>query len=698
MNRQLSLDNSPMSNPYLRDPELEFDAPDTLSESDAGEQVDQLREAIEFHDRQYYVENSPVISDRAYDQLFQRLKDLEAAFPDLQSEMSPTQRVGAAPVDELEEIEHTAPMLSLDAAFDREEVEDFDDFLRRNIDGYADFSYYVEPKFDGLSAEIVYRDGELAYAATRGNGRVGEDITENVKTIHTVPLRLNPEADLPEMVAVRGEIFMPRSGFQDLNKRRIERGDDAFANPRNAAAGTVRQLDPRIVARRPLDIFFYDILSIEGANFETQTEVRDTLPTWGLKTDRHTVHCQTVDEIEEMWEGIVAEREDLDYEIDGIVIKANEFEVREALGTRSRSPRWAIAWKFPAQKEVTRLQDIAVQVGRTGKLTPVALLDPVDVAGVTVSRASLHNIEEIGRLDVRPGDKVRIQRAGDVIPEVVERIETDGERGEEFRMPGECPVCGTEVVREGPLHYCPAGLSCHAQLKGHLEHYASRNAMDIEGLGEETVDELVERDMVHDIADLYEFGVEDFMALERFARKSATNLYEAVQGAKNPSLDRFLFALGIRHVGQHVARLIGREFGTLEVIRGASVEQLKETDGVGPEIAQSICEFFDDADNQQVIDHLLEVGVEVEPMEGGEESAALEGQTFVFTGALEGYTRSEAQQEVEKRGGRATSSVSGNTDYLVAGDNPGSKLDDARDREVTILEEEGFEQLLAEAN
>jgi DNA ligase (NAD+) len=698
MNRQLSLDKSSMSNPYMRDPELEFDAPENLSDEEAGEQVEQLREAIDSHDRRYYVENSPIISDRAYDKLFQRLKDLEAAFPAWRSEMSPTQRVGAEPVDELEEIEHTAPMLSLDDAFDREDVEDFDDFLRRNIDGYSDFSYYVEPKFDGLSAEIVYRDGELAYAATRGNGRVGEDITENVKTIHTVPLRLNPEADLPEMVAVRGEIFMPRSGFQELNKRRIERGDDAFANPRNAAAGTVRQLDPRVVARRPLDIFFYDILSVEGASFETQTEVRDMLPNWGLKTDRHTIHCQTIDEIEEMWEGIAAEREDLDYEIDGTVIKANEFNVREALGTRSRSPRWAIAWKFPAQKEVTRLQDIAVQVGRTGKLTPVALLDPVDVAGVTVSRASLHNIEEIVRLDVRPDDKVRIQRAGDVIPEVVERIETESERGEQFVMPAECPVCGTEVVREGPLHYCPAGLSCHAQLKGHLEHYASRNAMDIDGLGEETVDELVEREMVRDIADLYEFGVEDFMALERFARKSATNLYKAIQGAKHPSLHRFLFALGIRHIGEHVARLVAREFGTLEAIREASVEQLKETDGVGPEIAQSICEFFDDEDNQQVIDHLLNVGVDVEPMDDGGESTALEGQTFVFTGSLEGYTRSDAQDEVERRGGRATSSVSGNTDYLVAGDNPGSKLDDARDRDVTVLDEEGFEQLLADAN
>ncbi len=697
MNRQPNLSDAPMNNPYLRDLDLDFRPPDELSDEQAQRQVDRLREAIEFHDRRYYVDNAPVVSDRVYDRLFQRLQSLEEAFPALRSETSPTQRVGAEPVDELEEIEHTAPMLSLEAAFDRDEIEDFDDFLRRNADGYSEFSYYVEPKFDGLSVEVVYRDGQLAYAATRGNGRVGEEITENVKTIPTVPLRLNQEADLPRQVAVRGEVFMPRSGFQQLNKRRIERGDDPFANPRNAAAGTVRQLDPRIVARRPLDIFFYDVLSADGLEVATQTQVRDLLPEWGLKIDTHTTHCRTIDEVEQVWERLVAQRDELDYEIDGLVVKVNEFEVRDALGARSRSPRWAIAWKFPAQKEITRLQEIAVQVGRTGKLTPVALLDPVDVGGVTVSRASLHNIEEIERLDVRPGDRVRIQRAGDVIPEVVERIETDGGRGEAFEMPRRCPVCETDVVREGPLHYCPAGLSCRAQLKGHLEHYASRNAMDIEGLGEETVDELVEREMVGDIADLYEFDVQDFMQLERFAEKSATNLYEEMQRAKSPRLDRFLFALGIRHVGQHVARLIAREFGTLEAVREAGVERLQETDGVGPEIAHSICEFFADEDNQRVLDHLLEVGVEVEPMEGDREGTKLADQTFVFTGALEGYTRSEAQRQVEQLGGRATSSVSGNTDYLVAGDNPGSKLDEADAREVTILDEQQFERLLDEA-
>jgi DNA ligase (NAD+) len=425
-------------------------------------------------------------------------------------------------------------------------------------------------------------------------------------------------------------------------------------------------------------------------------QVRERFPQWGLRIDRHTTHCQNVDELEAFWESINEQRDRLDYEIDGIVIKVNEFDVRRQLGERSRSPRWAIAWKFPAQKEVTRLQQIAVQVGRTGKLTPVALLDPVEVGGVTVSRASLHNIEEIERLEVRVGDKVRIQRAGDVIPEVVERIdENDHERGEAFEMPGECPVCGTEVVREGPLHFCPAGLTCRAQLKGHLIHYASRDAMDIEGLGEETVEQLLDREMVDDIAALYDLEVAELMELELFAEKSATNLRDAIQGANNPRLDRFLFALGIRHVGRHVAQLLGRQFGTLEAIREATAEELQETDGVGPEIAQSVCEFFADEHNARVVDDLLAKGVEVEPMETPDDGELpLEGKTFVFTGALDNFTRSEAQSRVEDLGARATSSVSGNTDYLVAGSNTGSKYDEAQERGVEILDEEAFVALL----
>ena len=688
-----------MSNPYLRDPELDFDDPESLTDIEAREQIEQLREAIASHDHRYYVDNDPVISDRTYDRLFRRLRALEEAFPAFQSETSPTQRVGAEPLDELEEVEHTAPMLSLEAALEREEIFDFEDFLERNAEG-EDFTYYVEPKFDGLSVEVVYRDGEFAYAATRGDGRVGEDISENVKTIPSVPMRLRDDREWPEQLAVRGEIYMPRSGFQELNKRRLESGEDTFANPRNAAAGTVRQLDPGVVADRPLDVFFYDVLTVEGESFESQETVRDALEAWGLKTDAHTIYCDTIEEVVQFRDGLGDIRASLDYEIDGVVIKVNEFDVREILGTRSRSPRWAMAWKFPPKKEVTTLQDIIVQVGRTGRMTPVAMLDPVEVDGVTVARASLHNIEEIRDKGVRAGDVVRIQRAGDVIPEVVEVVEPGGgreaERAEPFEMPETCPICDTELVREGPLHFCPAGLTCRAQLEGHLIHYASRDAMDIEGLGERTVDQLLEAERIEDIADLYELEPEDFMELELFAEKSANNLYDAIQASQEASLDRFLFALGIRHVGRHVAQLIGEACETLEAVRESGSENLQAIEGIGPEIATSVCEFFDKEQNTRVVDRLLAIGFEIESMGPDEDDAQpFEGETFVFTGSLDGYTRREAQELVEDLGGRATSSVSGNTDYLVAGSNPGSKLDDARNRGTEIWDGETFKAEVA---
>ena len=698
---QNSPDEEMMANPYRKNPPSEFDPVDTLDEAEAAEEVERLVEAIDFHDRRYYRDNDPVISDGAYDRLFQRLVDLEEAFPDLQQKNSPTRRVGAEPLDELEEVEHTAPMLSLDAAFEREEIEKFEDFCRRNAveAPTTNFNYFAEPKFDGLSAEIVYENGEFARAATRGNGTVGEDITRNVRTIRTLPMRLNADAP-PDLLAVRAEILMPRSGFQEMNKRRIERGEDPFANPRNAAAGTVRQLDPSVVARRPLDIYFYDILRVDGAEFSSQTEVRDALDGWGLKLDDHTTYCENVDEIEHFYRSIDEERETLDFEIDGVVVKIDEFDVRRVLGERSRSPRWAIAWKFDPKQEVTVLRDIAVQVGRTGKLTPVAMLDPVEVGGVTVSRASLHNIEELHDKDVRAGDTVRIQRAGDVIPDVVELVDAADPRAEPFEMPARCPVCDTETVREGPLHFCPAGISCTAQLKGHLIHYSSRDAMDIDGLGEETVNDLIEAEIVEDIADLYELTPEDFLTLEGFADTSAHNLYESIQGSRSAPLDRFLFALGIRHVGSHVARLLAEAFGTLDDVRHADVDTLQATKGIGPEIAQSVRDFFDSPGNNEVVDRLLTLGVEVEPIVGAEADGArpLEDTTFVFTGSLDRFTRSEAQREVEDLGARATSSVSGNTDYLVAGDNAGSKLDEARERGIDILDEEAFVALLQDVS
>jgi DNA ligase (NAD+) len=690
---------TPDDNPFIEPPFPEFDDVDALEREAAEGQIDQLREAVDYHDVRYYNHTDPLISDAAYDELYHRLEALEAAFPDLQSDTSPTQRVAPEPVDELQEVEHEAPMLSLDAAFDRDDIDSFADFVRRNLPENTQIEYIAEPKFDGLSAEIVYDNGQFVRAATRGNGRVGEDITENVRTIPSVPMRLH--GDHPDHLSVRAEIFMPRSGFQQLNKRRVERGDDPFANPRNAAAGTVRQLDPRIVAERPLDIYFYDALTLEGPPFDTQTELRDAFKRWGLKLDHHTSHCSTVDDLEAFWQSLVDQRDELDYEIDGVVVKIDRFDLRDQLGTRSRSPRWAIAWKFPAQKEITTLRDIGVQVGRTGKLTPVAFLDPVQVAGVTVSRASLHNIEEVERLGVRPGDRVRIQRAGDVIPEVVERVDDqdDSERGDAFTMPDHCPVCDTEVVREGPLHFCPAGLTCRAQLKGRLIHYASRDALDIDGLGEKTVVQLLDHDMVADIADLYELTPDDFLQLELFAEKSAHNLYESIQDSTTPQLDRFLFALGIRHVGQHVASLIAEELGDVETVLEADADRLEQIDGIGPEIAHSAADFFADDSNLAVLERLQRLGVDIQPMPSAsdDQPTPLEGQTFVFTGSLDNFTRSDAQQRVEDLGARATSSVSGNTDYLVAGDNPGSKLDDARDRDVTILDEDDFLALLDES-
>ncbi|MGM0556957.1 MAG: NAD-dependent DNA ligase LigA [Myxococcota bacterium] len=687
-------------NPYKRDPELDFEDVDELSEDDAREQVEQLREALEHHDYCYYVKASPVISDRAYDELFRRLQALEDAFPELQSADSPTQRVGAEPMDSLERVEHVTTMLSLDAAFEEEEIASFDDFIRRNLNG-DQVCYVCEPKFDGMSIEIIYEDGVFSRAATRGNGRQGEDVTENVRTIRSVPLHLRDGADVPSTLAIRGEIYMPISGFQEMNKRRIERGDDPFANPRNAAAGAVRLLDPQIVAERPLEAYFYDILAIEGVSFDSHWEALQTFPKWGLRTDEHTARTETLEDVHAFRQKLGDQRDDLDYEIDGVVIKVDDFGQREELGVRSRSPRWAIAWKYEPQKEVTTLQDIAVQVGRTGKLTPVAMLKPVEVAGVTVSRATLHNIEELHGKDVRVGDLVRIQRAGDVIPEVVGRAEDDDtpdeERAEPFEMPGECPVCGGEVVREGPNHYCNNGLACPAQLKRHVEHFASRDGMDIDGLGEETVKQLVDREMVEDLADLFVIDVDEFEDLDGFAEKSARKLHDSIQGSKDMPVDRFVYALGIRHVGTHVATLIAREFGDLQSIREATKAQLLDIKGVGEEIAESVVEFFAEEHNQQVLDEMLDEGVAPEPLETLDDGdLPLEGKKFVFTGGLEHFTRKEAAEAVESRGGRKTSSVSGSTDYVVVGENPGSKYDKARDLGVEILDEDAFRELLGE--
>jgi DNA ligase (NAD+) len=582
-------------------------------------------------------------------------------------------------------------MLSLNAALEPKEVKNFYDFVQRNTKAKK-IDYVLEPKFDGFSVELVYEEGQFKYGATRGDGEVGEDITKNLMTISTVPLTLQG-TKVPSMLSVRGEVFMPKEGFQRLNKERVEKGEEPFANPRNAAAGTMRQLDPKNVSNKPLDILIYDILHVQGNGFSSHWDALKAFPKWGFKTDNRNKRCSSFDEIETYHKRLLEKRDDVEYEIDGIVIKVDNYELREALGTRQRSPRWAFAWKFPPKEEVTTLEKIVVQVGRTGILTPVALLQPVDVGGVTVSRATLHNEDEVQKKDVRPGDRVRIARAGDVIPEVVERVKEPGKkRGRAFSMPGTCPACGAEVYREGAYYFCTAGLTCPPQVTGRIIHYASRDAMDIAGLGDKTAADMVKKGLVKDIAHLYQLSVEDILTLDGFAQKSAKQLYDAIQGAKEPRLDRFLYALGIRHVGRHVARVLAQKYESLESLQKANRQDIEGTTEIGPEISQSVAQFFKQKENRSVLKRLSEAGVRVKDMPSGKKAMPLEGTTFVFTGKLEGYTRQEAQRRVENLGGRATSSVSGETDYLVAGEDPGSKYDDAQKLGVTILDEKEFEE------
>lgn len=679
---------------FKKKPRTDFRDIEKMTKKEAREEIEALREGIDYHDYLYYVKNKPEISDATYDKLFKRLQDLEEAFPEFQSETSPTRRVGAPPLEKLKKKRHSAPMLSLNAALEEKEVRNFLDFVKRNV-GERKMEFVLEPKFDGFSVEIAYRDGEFDYGATRGDGQTGEDISENLKTVRSVPLRLRTDRGVPSFVALRGEVFMPVKGFQALNKEKIEKGEEPFANPRNAAAGIMRQLDSKNVAGKPLDIFFYEILSVEGREFDSHWEMLREITKWGLKTDFPHRKTPDFEEARKFREKLIEKRDELDYESDGIVIKLDDYYLRDKLGTRQRSPRWALAWKFPPREEVTTVEDIVVQVGRTGILTPVALLQPVDVGGVTVSRATLHNEDEVRKKDVRLKDKVRITRAGDVIPEVVERILEPGKkRRGEFSMPSKCPSCGSKVQREGAYWICTAGLSCPAQLKGSVVHYASRDAMDIEELGEKTVKQLVERGMVRNLADLYGLSVGDLKGLEGYADKSARKLHAAIEEKKAPGLDRFLYALGIRHVGQHVAMVLAREFGSLEELKKAGLEDLKKVPEIGPEIAESVKHFFGEKENLRVLDALRESGVKVREMPRKKEAAQpLEGKTFVFTGELAGYTRSEAKRLVESLGGRATSSVSGETDYVVVGESPGSKLDEAKRKGVKTIGEEEFRKL-----
>jgi DNA ligase (NAD+) len=669
-----------------------------MNEEQARERIHELRETIRYNDWLYYVKDAPEISDAEYDRLFKELQALEKEHPELASPDSPTQRVAGQPAEKFPTDEHLAPMLSLDSDASAEAVARFDQRLRKALpDGRV--SYVVEPKLDGLSVELVYENGVLTRASTRGDGRRGEGITENVKTVRSVPLRLRSgkgAPEIPDTLAVRGEIVLRVDGFEALNERLIAEGKEPFANPRNAAAGSLRQLDPTITASRPLEAYVYDVLFASSLDAKTQWEVHEALGAWGFRVSDRVERAADLDALAAYHSDTMDQRDDLPFEIDGVVIKLDDLRARDEVGSTSRHPRWAFAWKFPPRAEITRILSIIASVGRTGVVTPVAIMRPVEIGGVTVSRATLHNREEIARKDVREGDLVRVQRAGDVIPQVVERVPEKGHaRGDEFRLPAACPSCGTELEERGPFTVCPNSFGCPAQLVGRIQHFGSRNALDIEGLGEETAKLLVEHDLVKRVPDLFELTAEQLVELEGFAELSANNLTGAIEAARSTELARFLFGLGIPEVGVAVARDLARAFGSMETLRAADAERLEQVDGVGPIMAGRITEFFAEPHNAENLDRLLSFMRELKAPERPTEGGALEGKTFVFTGGLDAMSRSDAKKRVEALGAKATGSVSKKTDYVVAGEDPGSKLEKAQQLGLEVLDEREFLEMLA---
>jgi len=656
--------------------------------------VEKLREEIEYHNYLYYILDQPEISDAQYDRLLRELEKLEEQFPELRSLNSPTQRVGAPPLEAFEIVRHTLPMLSLANAFDETEARDFDKRVKKFLGSTADIIYVAEPKLDGLAVELVYERGQFVVGSTRGDGVNGENITQNLRTIKTIPLQLiRKEIPAPERLEVRGEVIIQLKKFKELNRKREEMGEPPFANPRNAAAGSVRQLDSKITAARPLEIYCYGLGEVTGRTFKTHSEILQTFPKWGLRTNPHIQRCQDIDEVLEYYHKMNEKRETLPYEIDGIVIKVDHLDLQTRLGEIARSPRWALAFKFQPKQETTKILDIIVQVGRTGALTPVAVMEPVKVGGVEVSRATLHNQDEIDKKDVRVGDTVVIQRAGDVIPEVVQVI-TSKRKGTEkkFRMPSKCPVCGAEVIKEEAIHRC-IGLDCPAQLKGRIKHFASKRAMDIEGLGVKLTDQLVEKGLIKDVADIYTIKKDELIALERMADKSAQNIIDAIEKSKTKPLSKFLYALGIRHVGETTAEDLACQFPRLDDFFHLSEEDLMEVEGIGPEVAASVHQFFRDKKNKESIELLKKAGVKViEPKV--KEKGKLAGKTFLFTGALKTFGRDEARNVVESLGGMTTSSVSKKVDFVVVGEDPGSKFDKAKELGIKTLTEEEFKKMI----
>jgi len=663
---------------------------------DPKDRIHRIREQLHHHNYRYYVLDDPEITDAEYDRLFDELVELEKKYPELVSPDSPTQRVGALPSDEFKTVRHSLPMLSLNKADAEPEVMEFH---RRAMEttklNEGELPYTAEPKFDGLGVEIVYENGLFRLGSTRGDGRIGEDVTRNLKTIRSIPLKLRGES-VPRLLEVRGEIVMTKEDFERLNRQREKLGLPLFANPRNAAAGSVRQLDPKITGTRPLTFFAYGTGKIEGKRLSDQWETIGYLKALGFKVTRYVELCENIDAVKKFYYEMLEMRDRLPFDTDGIVVKINAFSIQAKLGELSRSPRWALAWKFPAQQATTRVMDIFVNVGRTGVLTPVAILEPVGVGGVVVRRATLHNEDEIRKKDVRIGDTVIVQRAGDVIPGVVKVVEQKRTGSEkEFVMPDACPVCGSRVERLSgeSAHRC-TGLACPAQLKENLAHFVSRAGMNIEGLGRKFLDQMVDKKIIGDPADLYFLNREDLMKMDRMGDKLAENLLNAIDRSKTPDLVHFIYALGIRNVGYHLAGVLAKRFKSIPNIAGQTVEDLIEVKEIGPIVAESISNFFRNPNNLRVVEKLKEGGVEFPVEETEEKGKLLAGKTFVLTGALDAFTRDQARKIIEEMGGRVASSVSKKTDFVVAGKDPGSKYDTALKLGVKTINEDEFKKIL----
>jgi len=654
--------------------------------------VNELREMIDYHNYRYYVLNDPVISDTDYDKLMKELLKVERQYPLLVTPTSPTQRIGEELTGGFPSVNHNIPMLSLENTYSEEELREFDKRIAKTL-GEEDYEYIVELKIDGFAVSLEYRDGILFRGSTRGNGTTGDEITTNVKTIKSIPVKLiNSEAGITN-IEVRGEIFMPRSVFEKLNIEREKKGEPLFANPRNAAAGSIKNMDPKVVAKRELDIFVHTV--VKPHSFHTHLKAMENLKTIGFKVMPVLKVAKNIDDVMDICNIWEKKRDSIDFDIDGMVIKVNKFEQHRILGETIKSPRWAFAYKFPAEQEVTQVKDIILSVGRTGAITPVAILKPIELSGSTVSRSTLHNQDEIRRKDIRIGDYVIVEKGGEVIPKVV-KVVADKRTGKEkkFRMPEKCPVCGSKLVQnqEEVAIRC-VNISCPAQVKGNIEHFSSRNAMDIEGLGSVLANQLVEKDLVKDFADIYKLKMEDLIGLDRMGEKSSENLLRAIEESKKRGLARLLFGIGIRYAGVKAAKILAEHFHSMDRLIKTSFEDLKSIEEIGPVMAESIVNFFRNRENIKLIEELKNKGISMQALRV-EKHTTLAGKTFVLTGALKAFSREEAKEKIESLGGNVTSAVSKKTDYVICGENPGSKLEKAKNLGLKVIEEEELKEML----